>query len=104
MLKGKTGGAVSIGPELLCNIWEHAYSRIRQFGLEQRRPGELVIRVVLYETRETPAIVAYFQRFFAERYRGQFEIRVQVATDLNLSSPGKQRYFVQHLNPAAAPR
>ena len=93
----KDGGRISIGPSLLCTIQDPAYGKIRQFEMEQRRAGEIIVRIVPHTAGDAAQVTAYIENAFAEQFPGRFDVEVLLCEALVRSGSGKHRYFVQHL-------
>lgn len=94
----KNGGHVSIGATLLCTLHDRTYGKIKQFGIEQLRVGELTINVVPHESSDILEIREYFKRVFAQQFPRMFDVRVKQFDDAGFSKKTvKHLYFVQHV-------
>lgn len=95
----KSGGRVSIGPELLCTLHDKSYGEIKQFQIKQVGKGELEIHITPRHQEGFTRARDYFIRFFDEQFPGMFNIKVIAReTTLELKSSEKHLYFIQCIN------
>ena len=94
----KNSSRVSIGPGLLCTLHDTTYGKIKQFEIEQRRVGELIVRVVPLQAGDLQEVEVYLRQALAERFPGMFDVQVELPDNAETSrQTQKHRYFVQHL-------
>jgi phenylacetate-CoA ligase len=93
----KNGGHACLGPMLLCHLHRETVGRIRQFGIEQYREGELVVRVVPVDNADPSAIGGLFEHAIHNEYPGLFDIRMVIGDKPALSETGKHLFFRQHI-------
>ena len=95
----KNNSRVSIGPGLLCTLHDTTYGKIKQFEIEQRRVGELIVRVVPLRADDLQEVEAYLRRALTERFPNMFDVQVKLMDSAETSRrTQKHRYFVQHLS------
>ena len=93
----KNGGRISIGPDLLCTIFDRTYMKIKQFKIEQRRVGELTFRVIPHKNSDIIEIRQFFKRIFNEQFPGSFDVKVERLEESDLDQRDKHLYFIQHV-------
>lgn len=94
----KNGRHISVGPELLCTLHDKSYGKIKQFQIEQKKPGELIIYISTHYKKDFENAKVYFNKFFNEQFPGMFDINVVHRSDSKtLKSTEKHLYFIQHV-------
>lgn len=97
----KDGGRISIGPDLLCTIYDNTYGKIKQFRIEQQKIGELIFHVALHNISDIMEIREFFEGVFDEQFPGCFDVEVKLEEDLNNGE--KHLYFIQKIERMGEP-
>jgi len=92
----KSGGRVSVGPELLCTLHDRSYGEVKQFQIRQTRKGELEVSVESHRPEGFDKARRYFMHVFEEQFPNMFDVRVVARESAGeLKSSEKHLYFVQ---------
>jgi len=89
---------ISIGPDLLCTIFDKSFANIKQFKIVQQNVGELIFLVTPHEGSNIEEVTKYFKGIFDDRYPGGFDIVVQQPDENVLKRGDKHLYFKQYLD------
>lgn len=93
----RNSARVSIGPALLCTIFDKTYTHIKQFQIVQDQPGALTIKFLPHDVNKTKEINHYFRKIFDEQFPDHFHITTEQVDESEFKKNGKHRYFIQNV-------
>ena len=93
----KSGGHACLGPMLLCHLFAETHRTIRRFGIEQRRPGELIVTVVPINPGDGGEATSFLRHALEEEYPGLFDIRFVVEDNPPPTKAEKHLFLRQYV-------
>ncbi len=93
----KAHGKISIGPDLLCTIYNDEYAKIKQFKIEQNNIGKLNIYIQPYENEGFSDLENFFFNVFEKNYPRCFDLSVQEKDEAFFNQTDKNLYFIQNI-------
>ncbi len=93
----KKHGKISIGPDLLCSIYNDEYAKIKQFKIEQNNIGKLNIYIQPYENEKLCDLENFFSSVFEKNYPRCFDLSIQQKDEAFFNRTEKNLYFIQNI-------